>query len=183
VPAGATHHAEHTVNGTLSEASMAKLRLYREMHQFKNAGTASLEANPAGDTRTCLNRDKFNLEPKSGIGLRKCQLGAIWALKSFFVANSPEVAALISMPTGSGKSAIMMAACFELGLSKILIIEPSKVLRNQICEQFRKLEILKSIGCLPFDFPEIKVFEVKQIQSSDDWSDIAKKRCNCCTSK
>ena len=120
-------------------------------------------------------RDKFNLEPKSGIGLRKCQLGAIWALKSFFVANSPEVAALISMPTGSGKSAIMMAACFELDLSKILIIEPSKVLRNQICEQFRKLEILKNIGCLPFDFPEIKVFEVKQIQSSDDWSDIAKK--------
>lgn len=120
------------------------------------------------------NRDMFNLEPKNGTGLRKCQLGAIWALKSFFIANSPEVAALISMPTGSGKSAIMMASCFELGLSKVLIIEPSKVLRNQICEQFRELEILKHIGCLPLDFPKVKVFEVKKIQSADDWFDITK---------
>ncbi|MDP3304498.1 MAG: DEAD/DEAH box helicase family protein [Erysipelotrichaceae bacterium] len=120
-------------------------------------------------------REKFILEPKSNSGLRRCQLGAIWALKSFFVANSPEVAALISMPTGSGKSAIMMASCFELGLSKILIIEPSKVLRNQICEQFRSLEILKDIGCLPDDFPETKVFEVKHIQSPEDWPDIIEK--------
>lgn len=120
-------------------------------------------------------RDKFKLEPKGGIGLRKCQLGAIWALKSFFTANSPEVAALISMPTGSGKSAIMMAACFELNLSKILIVEPSKVLRNQISEQFRDLEILKYVCCLPSDFPEVKVFEVKQKQSPDDWFDITEK--------
>ena len=118
------------------------------------------------------HREKFILEPKTGSGLRKCQLGAIWALKSAFISNSPEVAALISMPTGSGKSAIMMAACFELGLTKILIVEPSKVLRNQICEQFRSLEILKHIGCLPGDFPEVKVFEVTHIQSASDWSNI-----------
>lgn len=118
------------------------------------------------------NRDKFILEPKSTIGLRKCQLGAVWALKSFFIANSPEVAAIISMPTGSGKSAIMMAACFELNLSKILIIEPSKILRNQISEQFRSLEILKSIGCIPKDFPEINVHEVKSIVTSGDWDEI-----------
>jgi superfamily II DNA or RNA helicase len=121
------------------------------------------------------HKEKFILEPTNGSGLRKCQLGAIWALKSYFVANSPEVAALISMPTGSGKSAIMMAACFELCLSKILIVEPSKVLRNQICEQFQSLEILKHIGCLPMDFPETKVFEVKHIQSPDDWINIVEK--------
>lgn len=42
------------------------------------------------------HKEKFTLEPTNGSGLRKCQLGAIWALKSYFVANSPEVAALIS---------------------------------------------------------------------------------------
>lgn len=120
-------------------------------------------------------KDKFILEPKDAPGLRKCQLGAIWALKSYFITNTPEVAALISMPTGSGKTAIMMAACFELNLSKVLIIEPSKVLRNQICEQFRSLEILKSIGCLPSDFPEINVYEIKHIQSTDVWMDIVQK--------
>ena len=119
-------------------------------------------------------KDKFILEPQRRIGLRKCQLGAIWALKSYFIANSPEVAALISMPTGAGKSAVMMAACFELNLSKVLIIEPSKVLRNQICEQFHTLEILKYIGCLPNDFPQINTFEVEHIQSSEDWKKIIK---------
>lgn len=78
-------------------------------------------------------QNKFVLETK-GLGLRNCQLGAIWALKSYFTSNGPEVAALISMPTGSGKSAIIMAAYFELNLKKILIIEPSKILRRQICE-------------------------------------------------
>jgi len=27
------------------------------------------------------NKDLFQLEPSNGLGLRKCQLGAIWALK------------------------------------------------------------------------------------------------------
>jgi superfamily II DNA or RNA helicase len=117
-------------------------------------------------------KERFILEPKTGSGLRKCQLGAIWALKSYFISNTPEVAALISLPTGSGKSAIMMAACFELNFKKILIIEPSKVLRTQISEQFGSLEILKRIGCLPEDFPEVKVFEVKHIQSADKWAEI-----------
>lgn len=117
-------------------------------------------------------KEKFNLEPKKGSGLRKCQLGAIWAVKSYFITNSPEVAALISLPTGSGKSAIIMAACFELNLEKVLIIEPSKVLRTQICEQFRSLDILKRIGCLQEDFPEVKVYEVKHIHSAESWKDI-----------
>ena len=96
-------------------------------------------------------------------------------MKSYFITNTPEVAALISMPTGAGKTAIMMAACFELNLSKTLIIEPSKVLRNQICTQFLSLEILKKIGCLPSDFPELNVFEIKHIQTTDVWKDIIKK--------
>lgn len=120
-------------------------------------------------------KDRFDLEPKGKSGLRNCQLGAIWALKSYFISNTPEVAALISMPTGSGKSAIIMAACFELKLKKILIIEPSKVLRTQLCEQFRSLDILKHIGCLPEDFPKIEVFEVKHIQPADSWNDIFQK--------
>jgi superfamily II DNA or RNA helicase len=120
-------------------------------------------------------KEEFVLEPKTGSGLRKCQLGAIWALKSYFITNTPEVAALISLPTGSGKSAIMMAACFELNLKKVLIIEPSKVLRTQICDQFRSLDILKRIGCLSEDFPEVKVFEVKHIQSADSWVEIFQK--------
>ena len=119
------------------------------------------------------NSNRFTLEPNGQLGLRKCQLGAIWALKSYYTTSSNEIAALISMPTGSGKTAIMMAACFELKLSKILIIEPSKILRRQICNNFRILKDLRSVGCIPEDMPLINVYEVEERQTSREaWEAI-----------
>ncbi len=119
------------------------------------------------------NRHLFNLEPLNGNGLRDCQLGAIWALKSYKTNGTNEVASLISMPTGSGKTAIMMAACFELGLSKILIVVPSKILRRQISNQFRQLQILKSRNCLDVNAPPVSVYEVaNRKKSRQDWETI-----------
>lgn len=119
------------------------------------------------------NASKFKLEPDSQTGLRACQLGAIWALKSFYTASTDAIASLISLPTGCGKTAIMMAACFELRLSKVLIIAPSKILRSQISEQFRNLKILRDVGCLNDDLCEVKVFEVKKRQTSrESWEEI-----------
>lgn len=119
------------------------------------------------------NKSKFSLEPNIGNGLRKCQLGAIWALKSYETNGSKEIASLISMPTGSGKTALMMAACFELNLKKILIVVPSKILRRQICNQFRSLQILKNQGCLENDAIDVPVYEVtNRKQSEQEWIDI-----------
>lgn len=119
------------------------------------------------------NKNSFELEPKNGNGLRECQLGAIWALKSHLTPSSNKIASLISMPTGSGKTALMMAACFELGLGKVLIVVPSKILRRQICEQFKSLQILKVNGCLPPDIPELKVYEIEKRQSSrEQWETL-----------
>jgi len=119
------------------------------------------------------NKNYFELEPENGNGLRECQLGAIWALKSHLTTSSKEIASLISMPTGSGKTALMMAACFELGLGKVLIVVPSKILRRQICEQFKSFQILKDNGCLPPDIPELKVYEIENKQSSrEQWETL-----------
>ncbi|AIY14587.1 DEAD/DEAH box helicase [Cellulophaga baltica] len=91
------------------------------------------------------NKDQFKLEvDKDEIGFRKCQLGAIWAVKSHYTkSNAP---ALISMPTGSGKTALMIAICFELKIKKVLIITPSVVIRKQIFDVFSGMEILKTLG-------------------------------------
>ncbi|KEI71999.1 DEAD/DEAH box helicase [Endozoicomonas elysicola] len=119
------------------------------------------------------HKNKFNLEPNPGIGLRECQLGAIWALKSYKTNGTNEIASLISMPTGSGKTAIMMAACFELNLNKILIITPSKILRRQISNQFKVLEILKKTSCLEDNAPSVPVYEVTNRKSTrQEWVDI-----------
>jgi superfamily II DNA or RNA helicase len=107
-------------------------------------------------------KSRFKLEPSDpNSGLRKCQLGAIWALKSHFTVSNNQAAALISMPTGSGKTALMMACCFELALRKLLIVVPSQVLRRQICEQFSNLQILKDEGCLPDNVPSMRVYEAE----------------------
>jgi len=119
------------------------------------------------------NKHLFNLEPLNEDGLRDCQLGAIWALKSYKTKGTNEVASLISMPTGSGKTAIMMAACFELGLGKILIVVPSKILRRQISNQFRELQILKNQNCLNDNADPVSVFEVTRRKNTrQEWVDI-----------
>jgi len=45
------------------------------------------------------NKKDFNLEPDVGEGLRDCQLGAVWSLKSYKTNGDSEIASLISMPT------------------------------------------------------------------------------------
>ena len=119
------------------------------------------------------HRDLFKLEPEDGDGLRECQLGAVWALKSHFTNFSNEVASLISMPTGSGKTALMMAACFELCVEKVLIVTPSKILRRQIYEQFKSLQILKDLGCLNNEAPETAILEVEKRKTTrEEWENV-----------
>lgn len=119
------------------------------------------------------NKSSFQLEPTNKSGLRKCQLGAIWALKSHFITSSNNIASLISMPTGSGKTALMMATCFELNLKKVLIVVPSKILRGQLSDQFKSLKVLKDAGCLLDNAPEVKVFEVtKRQKTREQWVEI-----------
>jgi superfamily II DNA or RNA helicase len=120
------------------------------------------------------HKSRFKLEPGyPNPGLRKCQLGAIWALKSHFTVSDNQTAALVSMPTGSGKTALMMACCFELTLGKILIVVPSQILRRQICEQFSSLQTLKDEGCLPNNAPAVRVYEVEHRKKTrQEWIDI-----------
>lgn len=119
------------------------------------------------------NKELFTLEPSNNGGLRECQLGGVWALKSYKTNGLKEIPSLISMPTGSGKTALMMAACFELRFSKILIVVPSKILRRQISDQFRSLQILKDRNCLQNEAGEVSVYEVTKRKSSrQDWLEI-----------
>jgi superfamily II DNA or RNA helicase len=83
------------------------------------------------------NKRKFRMESDQGVNFRKCQLGAVWAVKSHFTKS--DVPGLISMPTGSGKTALMMALAFELKAKKILIVTPSKV----ITEVLHPIKLLK----------------------------------------
>ncbi|WP_170950318.1 DEAD/DEAH box helicase family protein [Mesorhizobium sp. WSM3864] len=80
-------------------------------------------------------------------GLRPGQLGALHSvLAHFSVYEEP---ALLSLPTGYGKTAVLMALPFVLRASRVLVIEPSDALRRQTVSHFKELSTLRKLGAVP----------------------------------
>lgn len=111
--------------------------------------------------------NEFMLEPINGNGFRKCQLGSIWAVKSHFTKSDKP--ALISMPTGSGKTAVMLALSFAFKAKKILIISPSRVIRDQIANEFSNMTILKRIGAIKNDFIYKPVVDIRKTKCTTNY--------------
>ncbi len=99
------------------------------------------------DKRHHLN---LRLETKTLDGLRECQLGAYWAVLAHFTADSSP--ALVSLPTGSGKTALMQILSFGLEAKRVLVVEPSTILRDQVEAEFRTFSTLKQIDVVPKNF-------------------------------
>src|SRR5262245_13602619 len=88
-------------------------------------------------------------------GFRACQLGAIWAVKSHFTVSNERV--LINLPTGAGKTAVMMALAFELGARRVFILTPSAFVREQTAQAFATLEqLFDQIAALPLKLKTVK---------------------------
>ena len=105
-------------------------------------------------------------------GLRRAQLGAIHAFASHFTLRSDP--ALVAMPTGSGKTAVLMIAPFMLRSNRILVVTPSRLVRNQIAELFSDLALLRRAGVIPAAMPSPRVHELTgKISSMEEWEALA----------
>lgn len=114
------------------------------------------------------NNFKFALKVDPAPGLRPAQLGAIHAAAAHFVTRSEP--AIITMPTGSGKTAVLIAAAFVLRAKRVLIVAPSRLVREQIVEEVTALPTLRDAGALPADIAGPSVFNVKnKVTSADAW--------------
>ncbi len=79
-------------------------------------------------------------------GLRLPQLGAINATRAHWsVSTKP---ATLVLPTGTGKTEIMLSLLVSERLERLLVIVPTDQLRTQIAEKFITLGVLKHNGCL-----------------------------------
>ena len=115
--------------------------------------------------------NKKNLHIET-VGIRNCQRGAFYAVLSHFTRF--ETPCLIGMPTGSGKTALMMTLAFGLGAKRLLVITPSKVLRKQTATKFSSLEDLKSIGALTKSTMNPKVMEAfHEFRTIKDWNNCS----------
>ncbi|MDK2954188.1 MAG: hypothetical protein PWQ27_1571 [Kosmotoga sp.] len=116
-------------------------------------------------------------------GLRRCQLGAYWATMAHFTYS--DEAALICMPTGSGKTAVMMLLAFGLKASRILIVSPSSLLRSELAERFkelRDLERAKVIGKDQLDLSKLTVKSIDHMMTTEKWAELQNKEDLICIS-
>lgn len=103
-------------------------------------------------------------------GLRRGQRGAIHRLAAHFGVPQTEPA-IIVMPTGSGKTGVILLAPFLLEAERVLIVTPSRLVRSQIYEQACTLSLLRMVGVLSQEVAtNPRVHEVeKRITTSEGW--------------
>lgn len=111
---------------------------------------------------------RFPFASDNEAGLRPAQLGAIHAAASHFVVRSDP--GIITMPTGSGKTAVAIASAFILRAERVLVIVPSRLVREQIFEEFETLGTLRRSGAIGEDVEAPNVFNSrKRITSHEGW--------------
>ena len=101
------------------------------------------------------------------IGLRNAQLGAIHAVASYATLNSKD-SAIIVMPTGSGKTTVIMMAPYILKKTKVLIVTPSALVRGQIANDYSDLKTLKYVGVFSKNISAPKIYEAKHLYSKEN---------------
>jgi Type III restriction enzyme, res subunit len=100
---------------------------------------------------------------------RPPQLGAIGALMAHW-SLPRATAALVSLPTGTGKTAVGVAAPHILHANRALVVVPSMELRRQMSLSFRDEGVLRRIGALPDD--EVRPVTVELTGRVGDWAGL-----------
>lgn len=113
---------------------------------------------------------KYPIASGGSIGLRNAQLGAIHSIAAHSTLE-PIDASVIVMPTGSGKTTVLMLAPYILQKEKVLIVTPSAMVRGQIADEYKKLKTLKTIGVFndsvapPIVYEAEHLFDESQLDS------------------
>lgn len=118
------------------------------------------------DISVRYTEDEVNVQ-----SLREAQAGAYWAICSHFTVK--ETPAVVVMPTGSGKTAVITLIPYNISNSRILIIVPSIVIKDQIEREFRTLQIARDTNCLPIDIQPPNIYLVThQLSTLEQWQNL-----------
>lgn len=113
-------------------------------HAPKGTHWVSTDAVLASWTNNSFNLPESRSD--SDIGFRSAQLGAIYAIKSHWTVSS--AAATVVMPTGTGKTEVMIATVVSEHRAKTCVVVPSNLLRKQTITRFCTLGKLREIGAI-----------------------------------
>lgn len=114
-------------------------------------------ANFFAQYRGALNLAKQVATPNQGF--RPGQLGAMHAVLAHeSVHDDP---AIVCLPTGYGKTSLMMALPLLLAAQRVLVVEPSDALRRQVASHFLELSTLRRIGAISDEIPNPRVLRLE----------------------
>lgn len=115
-------------------------------------------------------------------GLRRGQVGALYSLAAHFIERHEP--AIISLPTGYGKTAVLTAACFLARAQRVLVVTPTNALRLQAGRAFRTLETLRRLSAIPGESempgPRVSIVE-ERIGSLAEWQALEASDVVICT--
>ena len=112
------------------------------------------------------------ISDENKIGFRKAQLGAIHSIGRHFSLYDTEPA-LIVMPTGSGKTAVLTLCPYLLNVKRVLVLSSSKLVRGQIVSDIRNLRTLLKIKAFPEDIPLPTIKEIEsEISTDEEWREL-----------
>lgn len=116
---------------------------------------------------------RYPLEVGEHPGFRSAQLGAIHAVAGHFAQRADP--AIVTMPTGSGKTGVMIACAFVLRARRVLIVTPSRLVREQIAEEVSGLSLLVRLTALSSNIDRPNLWTVgERLTTSERWRDLLK---------
>lgn len=108
-------------------------------------------------------------------GLRKPQIGALYAALAHWTVDENEKSNIIVMPTGTGKTETMLMLLLLGRCEKLLVIVPSTALKEQISNKFINLGILKKIGIINENVKTPNVGILNNLENIDEIKEIIRK--------
>jgi superfamily II DNA or RNA helicase len=100
-------------------------------------------------------------------GLRRAQIGALHAIASHWTLS--RALGVVVMPTGTGKTEVMVATAVAHRCENLLVVVPSDALRTQTAKKFIQSGILRRLGVVPNDygFPVVAVLKGRPESNAD----------------
>lgn len=129
------------------------------------------------ETNYKIKKEFVNGDNIVKVGLRTPQVGAIHAILAN-ISNPKYKEGIVVMPTGTGKTEVMITTFLSEEISKLLVITPSNALRKQISNKFIELGILRKLGIIneKCKYPVVGILK-KGFKSKDEENEFFK-QCN-----
>ena len=171
------------VDGVLqSDSSITKWLSHKKLEDFEQQNeTVGLEKLRQDISNSWDNKFIFRTERKDSAGnivvkgLRPPQIGGLHSIGGHWsLYRQP---ATIVMPTGTGKTETMLATLIAYNPGTLLVVVPSRILRDQTARKFLTLGLLRSLGNVPVDLPNPIVGVITSRPKSESDLDIFSK-CN-----